>query len=295
MYSIYNNNYRIYSGNITTIKRIKKLLNLNETTLIKDHIIGVNAYTFGKLVYNTDIKFIIILSGTDINIDSNDKTKFNIIQRTLEKAQYIIAFSVYMIDEICSKFTVNINKIKLINQGISMKLKSYYYNLRSRFRIPSDKKIYVQIGNLRLVKRPDYLFDFFSHSKKAVLILIGKIYEIDYFFPDNVYHINGIEQKGIYSCIEEADGLINTSISEGMSSSILEAMVLRTPVYAYKNKGNMSIIKDNYNGYLFSSIKIFKFIIRLPIKNIIKNAYDYVHIHHSIINEKKEYKDIIAI
>ena len=80
-----------------------------------------------------------------------------------------------------------------------------------------------------------------------------------------------------------------------MSSSILEAMVLRTPVYAYKNKGNMSIIKDNYNGYLFSSIKIFKFIIRLPIKNIIKNAYDYVHIHHSIINEKKEYKDIIAI
>ena len=293
MFTIYNKNYKKHSGNITTINRLKNLINITESNIITNNIIGINAYLFGKQLINSDINYIIILSGTDINVDINDSFKFNIIQTTLKKAKYIVSFNNYMIDIICSKFNLNTNKIKLIKQGIPKNLKSYYYNLRCRLRIPSYIKIYVQIGNLRPIKRPDYLFNYFSHSKNSVLVLIGNIYEMDYFFPDNIYHINGLEKQGVYSCIEEADGLINTSVSEGMSSSILEAMVLQTPVYAFKNKGNMSIIKDNYNGYLFESVKIFKFIITLPIEKIIKKAREYVHMHHSIINEKHLYNALI--
>jgi glycosyltransferase involved in cell wall biosynthesis len=47
--------------------------------------------------------------------------------------------------------------------------------------------------------------------------------------------------------------LANTSESEGMSGTILEAMAVGCPVLARRNAGNCSLVKHGVNGFVFSS------------------------------------------
>lgn len=54
------------------------------------------------------------------------------------------------------------------------------------------------------------------------------------------------------SGLKEAFLVLNSSISEGMSSSILEAMALGVPVLVRNNKGNLSFVKEGENGLVFS-------------------------------------------
>ncbi|HEU5140578.1 MAG TPA: glycosyltransferase [Bacillales bacterium] len=48
-----------------------------------------------------------------------------------------------------------------------------------------------------------------------------------------------------------ADIVLNTSVSEGQSSALLEALALGKLVMARENPGNASAITDNVNGFLF--------------------------------------------
>tara|TARA_B110000208_G_C11733445_1_gene417250 strand:+ start:101 stop:991 length:891 start_codon:yes stop_codon:yes gene_type:complete len=292
MYTIFQNAPK-YSGNRKTLNRLSKLLNLEKTKYLLDNIIAINAYKFGLVRKQQDINYIIIVSGTDINFEKNkDPEKYKIVLNTLQNAKYIVVFSPYMYDIIDKNYNLNMSKVHIIPQSIPKKLKSSNYNLRERLPI-KNKKIFLSVGNLRNVKRPDYLFDFFKKSKKYVYIIIGNILEGTYDFPNNVYHIGGLRQRDIYACIKSADALINTSISEGMSVSILEAMKLKCPVYAYRNKGNLSIVKDGFTGYIFDDLRSFKFIIKLPTKKIINNAYDYVYVKHSTKMECYNYLKLL--
>lgn len=54
-----------------------------------------------------------------------------------------------------------------------------------------------------------------------------------------------------------ADVVINSSISEGMSNSLLEAMAAGVPVLARANDGNCALITPNRTGLLFSSQREF--------------------------------------
>ncbi len=51
--------------------------------------------------------------------------------------------------------------------------------------------------------------------------------------------------------------MLNLSISEGMSSSLVEAMSLGVPLLVRGNEGNKSIIKDLVTGYIFNDEKEF--------------------------------------
>jgi glycosyltransferase involved in cell wall biosynthesis len=53
--------------------------------------------------------------------------------------------------------------------------------------------------------------------------------------------------------IAQADVLLNTSESEGMSNAIMEAMALGTPVVARRHAGNLSLIKEGETGLAFST------------------------------------------
>ena len=74
MFKIYNESINT-SGNYTTLNRLSKILKLPITNKIEDNIIGIHAYKFGKKVINKSINFILIIGGTDINIDINKTEK----------------------------------------------------------------------------------------------------------------------------------------------------------------------------------------------------------------------------
>ena len=295
MYKIYNNSIS-YSGNNSTLTRLSKLLNLELTDILEKYMIGIHAFKFGKILKGGEI-FILIIGGTDINEDIYNINKINIILNCCNKAKYIVAFNKYIYEKL-TKIVQDVNKIKIIPQSI-IKMEGGNYNLQktldNKYNL-TPKKIFLWVGNLRTVKDPLFLKDLseYFEEKNYLLIFIGSIIEGIYNFPKNFIHLGPLCQKDIICCYQQSNGLINTSLSEGMSTSILEAMMYKCPVFARDNEGNRSIIINNYNGYLFSNSKEFKIIIEKPCKYIISNAYDYVIKNHNSDKERTLYNNLIT-
>nr|CAB3249567.1 glycosyltransferase 1 domain-containing protein 1-like [Phallusia mammillata] len=102
-------------------------------------------------------------------------------------------------------------------------------------------------------------------------------------------HFLGLLSDGVFYA------LINTSLSEGMSSAILEAMSIGVVVLARDIPSNKSIITDGYNGFLFRNGGGFvnqakNLLNNDPLRQkIISNARTYARLHHSPCEEAKFY------
>lgn len=297
MYKIFNDSIE-YSGNNTTLNRLQKLLNISSTNIIENNIIGIHAYKFGKLVIDKNINFILIIGGTDINHDIENIYKIDIIMKACSQAKYIVIFNSYLKKKIIKLFNIHESKLKVIPQSVNY-IENKYFNLKNylkeKFNLINLNKIFMMVGNLRPVKDPLYFNNIFKKLKEEniILILIGNIVEGDYIFNDGIYYLGPFEKPIISSLYNQVDGLLNTSISEGMSSSILEAMLNKCPVYARNIDGNCSLIENNYNGFLFNLPKDFLELYNLDTTTIVSNAYNYVINNHNPLIEQKKYYDII--
>lgn len=81
--------------------------------------------------------------------------------------------------------------------------------------------------------------------------------------------------------------IISTSKQEGLPLNIMEAIYLKKIVIATDCRGNIDLIKNNYNGYLVHNISdIYKYIIHIKnnYKKLMKNYNRYVNINEYEIN-----------
>ncbi|MBE0675608.1 MAG: glycosyltransferase [Bacteroidales bacterium] len=62
-----------------------------------------------------------------------------------------------------------------------------------------------------------------------------------------------IRPKGIYAILKDADIYLSTSIYEGLSNSIMEAMAAGLPIVATDVGDNRYLVQDDFNGYLVKS------------------------------------------
>ena len=298
--------YLLHSGNVSTINRImtyfkeSKLVLLDQIDSINfkddDLIIGLHAYKVGKYLIKLNQRFIIIIGGTDLNCDylENDNKKM-VINSVLKKASKIVVFNDYHF-QFLEKLNFS-NKTHVIPQSIGQ-LVYNKFDIKQFLKLNSESKLYLIIGNLREVKDPFYLinqFKFLYDKMKYNFVYIGSNldnYNMDYYW---INYIDGLPSESIYAALRQADGIINTSKSEGMSITILEAMKLECLVYARINKSNEYIIKHNYSGFLFSSPEEFMKIITLDNNNhVIKaNALNQVLKYYNTKVELNRYKKLV--
>merc|ERR1711959_708815 len=66
-------------------------------------------------------------------------------------------------------------------------------------------------------------------------------------------YCGALPRTELHAAMLAADAVLNTSISEGMCNSLLEAMLLGTPVIARNNLGNAALISDGVTGLLFDT------------------------------------------
>uniref|UniRef100_A0A8C3JBP1 Glycosyltransferase 1 domain containing 1 n=1 Tax=Calidris pygmaea TaxID=425635 RepID=A0A8C3JBP1_9CHAR len=114
-----------------------------------------------------------------------------------------------------------------------------------------------------------------------------------------VHLLQEIPQDDLHAVMKRCFAVVNSSISEGMSAAILEAMDLDIPVLARNIPGNAAIIKHKETGLLFSDPQEFvvlsKSLMNDPImeREIVTRAKDYVKKHHSWESERKAYQDLV--
>ncbi|XP_052024774.1 glycosyltransferase 1 domain-containing protein 1 isoform X2 [Apodemus sylvaticus] len=111
--------------------------------------------------------------------------------------------------------------------------------------------------------------------------------------------IQEMRQEDLHAVVKSCFALVNSSVSEGMSAAILEAMDLEVPVLARNIPGNSAVVEHGVTGLLFSNpqefIQLAKRLVSDPAleKEIVTNGREYVRTHHSWQVERDTYQRLI--
>uniref|UniRef100_A0A8D1M4Q4 Glycosyl transferase family 1 domain-containing protein n=1 Tax=Sus scrofa TaxID=9823 RepID=A0A8D1M4Q4_PIG len=111
--------------------------------------------------------------------------------------------------------------------------------------------------------------------------------------------IGEMAQEDLHAVVKNCFAVVNSSVSEGMSAAILEAMDLEVPVLARNIPGNAAVVTHEVTGLLFSNpqefVRLAKRLVSDPAleKEIVANAREYVREHHSWQVERNTYRHLI--
>ncbi|XP_069476230.1 glycosyltransferase 1 domain-containing protein 1 isoform X4 [Ambystoma mexicanum] len=258
----------------------------------------IHLYKAGRLLLGCGIPFGAVFGGTDINEDIKNEEKSLVMGAVLEEARFAVAFTGQMKEAAELRWPHCRNKIYVQPQGIQQEL--------------NKVKLFVLVCGLRRVKDPLYLVDAFSewHRKEpnVYMLIIGPT--INPVFTSEVEaqlsRVAGVQlarempQEELQALVKHCFALVNSSMSEGMSASILEAMDLEVPVLARNIPGNSAVITHEDTGLLFSDpqecVQLAQRLIREPAlrSQIVSNAKERVKKHHSWELERQVYQRLIA-
>ncbi|XP_075754576.1 glycosyltransferase 1 domain-containing protein 1 isoform X2 [Pelodiscus sinensis] len=295
--------------------------------------LAIHLYKGGRLLQGSRIPFGIIFGGTDINEDIKHEEKHRVMGAVLEEARFAVAFTKKMKELAAAEWPGARSKIYIQTQGI-MTTPSASFNWKRFLQnagIPQDTDnlcLFLLICGLRRVKDPLYLVDAFSewHRREPHihLVIIGPAYtkrfeselmwkinlkQVDPLFTSEVnekvnrapgvHLLQEIPQNDLHAAVKRCFAVVNSSISEGMSAAILEAMDLDVPVLARNIPGNAAIIKHKDTGLLFTDpqefVHLSKSLMNDPSleREIVTQAKAYVKKHHSRECEREAYQNFV--
>ncbi|XP_020345446.1 glycosyltransferase 1 domain-containing protein 1 isoform X2 [Oncorhynchus kisutch] len=279
--------------------------------------IAIHLFKGGRLLLDTQVPFGVVFGGTDINEDVKVEQKRAVMEQVLLKARFAVAFTDKLKAEAEVFLLSQSSKIYVQPQGIKTDAaQSFCWSEFLRRSGVSgddveDLHVFLLVCGLRRVKDPLYLLEAFSewHTENplVVLIIIGP--KIDPVFTEEVEAISkrsaGVylaqerSQEELHAAMRRSAALVNSSVSEGMSAAILEAMDLEVPVVARDIPGNTAVVQHEVTGLLYSSPQEFVRVSqRLLVdgelrERVVANGKRYVEEHHSLDHEREAYQRLV--
>lgn len=284
---------KAFSGNLFTAERIRKYFRKKKVLgFVKDPqdfpsldvfhsfielyqiacIFALHAFHCARLLEDCPVPYAVIFGGTDINNASTVAENYMMMTDVILNSKFVIAFTEGMVKQAMQLWPDDIPPEKIIatppgvmiNPSSSFSLTSH---LRHVLSYPhKNPDVYLLVAGIRAVKEPLYVTKAFSdwhlsQKHNACLVIVGPPLEDFYIreFLDyikdlpGVAYIPGLPQSELHAAIRDAQALINSSSSEGLSLAILEAMELETPVIARNVQGNTSIITNFETGLIYDS------------------------------------------
>ncbi|XP_036907766.1 glycosyltransferase 1 domain-containing protein 1 isoform X1 [Sturnira hondurensis] len=328
---------RPHTGNAVTAQRIRDHLEAaGHVCLLKDALdydsrsevaeliraedveaaLALHAYRAGRFLQGHGIPFGIVFGGTDLNEDVTQGEKHQVMGRVLEEARFAVAFTEPMKAAAGLQWPHAKDKIHVQTQGIAT-LPSTAFRWDAFLQsaeiasCAGDAHVFLLICGLRQVKDPLYLVDAFSewHRQEpdVYLVIVGP--EVDPVFTREVKakvkSSSGVRlarempQGDLHAALGHCVALVNSSVSEGMSAAILEAMELEVPVLARNIPGNAAVVRHGATGLLFSDpqefVQLAKRLVSDPAlaRDLGASGRAYVRAHHAWQAERDTYQHLI--
>lgn len=142
-------------------------------------------------------------------------------------------------------------KAHYVNNGISMQSHPQPVNNvnKQKFRIITSGRIVAQ-------KNP-YLFNtiasYFQEFEDFEFIWAGDGTERAVLKANNITVTGWLPTQEVKNLVTQADIYLSTSVYEGLSFAVLEALALKKPMLLSDCVGNMDVIKSGLNGDLFTN------------------------------------------
>ncbi|XP_032100061.1 glycosyltransferase 1 domain-containing protein 1 isoform X2 [Sapajus apella] len=246
--------------------------------------LALHLYRGGRLLQGHRIPFGIIFGGTDVNEDANQKEKNTVMRRVLEEARFAVAFTESMKEMAQAQWPHAKGKIYVQSQGIATTPNAAFnwntFLQRSEWHQEEPNVYLVIVG-------PEVDPVFTREVKAKVKRAAG------------VRLIAEMPQGDLHAVVKNCFAVVNSSVSEGMSAAILEAMDLEVPVLARNIPGNAAVVKHEVTGLLFSTpqefVHLAKRLVSDPAleKEIVTNGKVYVRMYHSWQVERDTYQQLI--
>ncbi|XP_068422349.1 glycosyltransferase 1 domain-containing protein 1 [Clinocottus analis] len=279
--------------------------------------LAIHLLRAGSLLLDIQVPFGVIFGGTDINEDVKVEQKRVVMEQVLLKARFAVAFTDKLKEEAELFLLSQSSKIYVQPQGIQTEVSEKFHwaeFLRSS-GVSSEHvdqlRVFLLVCGLRRVKDPLYLVEIFSEWHREnplnVLVVIGP--RIDPVFTIEVEAVvkktAGVflaqerSQRELHAAMKRCFTVVNSSVSEGMSAAILEAMDLGVPVLARDIPGNAAIVHHEFTGLLYSSPQEFVHQSQRLLSDhklrdrVVKNGKLYVEEHHCLKRERETYQQLV--
>ncbi|KAF1388691.1 hypothetical protein PFLUV_G00065260 [Perca fluviatilis] len=279
--------------------------------------LAIHLFRAGRLLLDIHVPFGVIFGGTDINEDVKVEQKRVVMEQVLLKARFAVAFTDKLKEEAELFLLSQSSKIYVQPQGIQTDVSEKFCwteFLRSsgvsREHV-DELRVFLLVCGLRRVKDPLYLVEVFSewHCENPlnVLVIIGP--KIDPVFTVEVEAVvkrtAGVflaqerSQQELHAAMKRCFSVVNSSVSEGMSAAILEAMDLGVPVLARDIPGNAALVQHEFTGLLYSSPQEFVHQSQRLLSDqelrerVVRNGKLYVEEHHGLKQERETYQRLV--
>lgn len=278
--------------------------------------LALHLYRAGRLLLGHGIPFGIIFGGTDLNEDVNQGEKNQVMGKVLEEARFAVAFTESMKEMARLQWPHAKGKIYVQSQGISTAPNTAFnwdaFLQRADIKPRTDNlHVFLLVCGLRQVKDPLYLVDAFAEwhreEPNIYMVIVGP--EVDPVFTREVKAkvkratgvrlIPEMPPGDLHAVVKKCFALVNSSVSEGMSAAILEAMDLEVPVLARNIPGNAAVVTHEVTGLLFSDpqefVQLAKRLVSDPAlqKELVANGRRYVRTYHSWQVERDTYQHLV--
>ncbi|XP_062273432.1 glycosyltransferase 1 domain-containing protein 1 isoform X3 [Scomber scombrus] len=239
------------------------------------------------------------------------------MEQVLQKARFAVAFTAKLKEEAEIFLLSQSSKIYVQPQGIQTEVEELFCwteFLRSsgvsRERV-DQTHVFLLVCGLRRVKDPLYLAEVFSEwhneNHQNVLVIIGPkmdpvlTAEVEAVVERTagVFLAQERSQKELHAVMKRCFAVVNSSVSEGMSAAILEAMDLGIPVVARDIPGNAAVVQHGVTGVLYSSPQEFVHQSRRLLSDhelrerVVRNGKLYVQEHHGLKQERETYQRLV--
>ncbi|MCX5904954.1 MAG: glycosyltransferase [Proteobacteria bacterium] len=211
------------------------------------------------------VPWVITLTGTDYNVWCGSGAPPVPVLESLGRADALVVFHEDALQTVRKCLPAVAGKIHIIAQGVTPAvIVSDVQRVRQHYGISPETVLFLMVAGIRPVKNIAVALEAFAEVEKnmasAVLLLAGPV--IDRSEAERVFslgsrlqrfrYLGEIAPAAVRELMAAADVFLNTSLHEGMSGSVLEAMAAGLPVVASAVAGNCALVRDNENGLLFS-------------------------------------------
>ncbi len=241
-----------------------------------DLVHAFHAYRAGPralaLAQQWNAALVVTLTGTDFNHDLRLPARRPVVRRVLANTDALIVFDAQARQRLRERAAGVAGRVQVVPQAVDPcflprwgkgKRDALRRQWRRRLKLSEGDFVFFYPSGIRTVKDPLFLLRAFPRLRRkhpqARLLFVGPVLEHDYGqrFLAQAKKVPGVTYRaavapgampGLYAA---ADAVVNSSRSEGMSNSLLEAMGMSVPVLVRAIEANRNLVREGRTGLLF--------------------------------------------
>lgn len=263
-----------HAGNTVTAERIARGLAARGVEVAADRPDVVHALHLRKSAAEALCRadaggapIVATATGTDLATDLADPAGRAEIERLVARARVLTAFHAEGAARLALEFPdPRVRKMVVPHAATLERDPRGDAIARARLgAVPEGEPLFLWLGGLRAVKAPYFAVAPIVRLRRAGLrvhlAFAGPVLEPAAAVPvaaatatyaTFIHALGEIPRGGLPALFERAAVLVNTSLAEGMSNAILEAMLAGVPVLARDIEGNRAAVREGREGLLFA-------------------------------------------